>query len=123
MTGFNDGLRSAQESLVIPLSTLRAIEYDSYNDEVQYGPDDHALSKACPLAPQGMLAHLAVEFDQGANQVGDNPFVLKVVNAPTNPPLESGIIAALTVATVDVLENTFEVEPSLVGELASSGEN
>lgn len=49
--------------------------------------------------------------------------MLQAVNAPTNSPLESGIIAAMTLTVVDVSENTFEVEPNLVGDLASSREN
>lgn len=86
MTGFNDGLRIARESLAILLNTLRVVEYDSDSEKVQYGPDDRALFKAHPLTPQGMLAHLTAEFDHVISQVGDDPPNLKATNAHTDPP-------------------------------------
>lgn len=89
---------------------------------MQYGLDNCALPKVCPLAPQGTLAHLAAEFDQGANQVGDGPPMLKVANAFMDSPLEGDIITALTIATADAPENTSEVEPDLARDLASSME-
>lgn len=92
MKGFNDGLRKAQESLIVALSILHAVEYDTVGDEVQYGPDDRALPKVHPPAPQGTLARLAAEFDLGTSQVGDGPPMLKAINAHTDPPLESDIV-------------------------------
>lgn len=40
----------AWESLTILLNTLHAVDYDSDNEEVQYGPDDCALPKVRPSA-------------------------------------------------------------------------
>lgn len=40
-----------------------------------------------------------------------------------DPPLASDIVATLTVVTADASKNTFEVEPDLTGDLASSREN
>lgn len=98
---FNDGLLKARESPIVPLSTLRAIEYNSDRKEVQYGPDDCALPKVHPPPPQGMLARLVTEFDQGASQVGDGPPVLEAVNALMDPPSASDIIAVPTVAAAN----------------------
>lgn len=116
-TGFNNGLRSARESPIVPLSSLCTIEYDSDGEEVQYGPNDRALPKVYPPAPHGVLAHLAAKFDQGTSQVGDGPHVLEVVNTPLDPPLKSDTVADLT---IDVLKNTSKVEPDLASDLASS---
>lgn len=64
-TSFNDGFWVAWVSPAAPLSTLHAVEYETDGEEVQYGLDD--------CAPQKALVHLEVEFDQGTNQVGDDP--------------------------------------------------
>lgn len=62
MTGFNDSLWIAGESLAISLSTVCAVEYDSDGEKVQYGPNDCALPKARPPTLQGMLAHLELSL-------------------------------------------------------------
>lgn len=79
MTGFNDSLWIAGESLAISLSTVCAVEYDSDGEKVQYGPNDCALPKVRPPTLQGMLAHLEAEFDQGTSQVSDDPLNLETV--------------------------------------------
>lgn len=56
--GFNDGRQTT-----ILLSTLFVVKYDFDGKEVQYGPDDCALSKVHPPTSQGTLACLAAEFD------------------------------------------------------------
>lgn len=68
------------------------------------------------------MARLAVEFNQGANQVGDDPPALEAINAPRDPPSASDIITVPIVAAVNVLENASKVEPNLAGDLASSEE-
>lgn len=70
-----------------------------------------------------MLARLSIEFNQGANQVGDGSPTFEVVNTLTYSFLTSDIMVALTIATADVLENAFEIKLNLVGDLASSEEN
>lgn len=80
---------------------------------MQYGPEDRAFLKARPPTPQGMLARLATEFDQGINQVGDDPPNLEAVNADTGPPLEGDTLADRTIMTTDASKNTFEFEPDL----------
>lgn len=116
--GFNDSLRMARESPAISLSTLRAVEYDSDSEEVQYGSDDRALPKVCPLTPQRTLARLATEFDQDTSQVGDDLPNPEVANARINPPLEGGTLANSTVMTANASKNTSEVELNLTSNLA-----
>lgn len=81
-----------------------------------------ALFLKCIPPPQGLLARLAVEFDQGTSQVGDGPSALAAVNVLTDLSSASDVIAVPTVAAADALGITFKVEPDLAGYLTSSGE-
>lgn len=96
-TEFNDGLRTACEALIIPLSTLCVLEYDSKSEEVQYGPSNRALLKTRPPALQGSLARFTAEFDQGNSQASANPSILKAANALIDPPPIADVLVNLII--------------------------